>query len=248
MMRGITFELCAETLQACLAAREGGADRIELCSALSEEGLTPSHAFIKTAVERSGLPVHVLLRPRAGDFRYSEGEFALMREDLLHSRSLGASGFALGLLHADGTVDVERTRELVELAEPLAVTFHRAFDVTRSLDVALEDVIAAGCRRVLTSGGERDVMAGSSRLAQLIERAAGRIDIAVGGGLRLDNAALVAYTTGAHHFHGSVRKRLKFIEESSAPPAFLTDYVVDPNDIRSLLQALRESGEDSVRV
>lgn len=247
-MRGITFELCAETLQACLVAREGGADRIELCSALSEDGLTPSHAFIKGAIERSGLPVHVLLRPRAGDFFYSEEEFALMREDLLHARSLGASGFALGLLNADETVDGERTRELVELAAPLDVTFHRAFDVTPSLDAALEDVIAAGCRRVLTSGGEGDVVAGASRLAQLVERAAERVDVAVGGGLRLDNAARVAHATRAHHFHGSVRKRLNSIEESRASHAFITDYVVDPNDIRSLVKALRESDEDSIRI
>jgi copper homeostasis protein len=245
-MRGITFELCAETLQACLAAREGGADRIELCSALSEEGLTPSHAFIKAAVERSGLPVHVLLRPRAGDFQYSEEEFALMREDLLHARSLGTSGFALGFLHADGAVNVERTRALVELAAPLDVTFHRAFDVTPSLDAALEDVIAAGCGRVLTSGGKRDVAAGASRLARLVERAAGRIDIAVGGGLRLDNAALVARTTRAHHFHGSVRKMLQ-PAASAVAQSFLTEYVVDPKDIRTLVEALRESDEGGAR-
>ena len=246
-MRNITFELCAETLQACLAAREGGADRIELCSALSAEGLTPSHAFIKAAIERSGLPVHVLLRPRAGDFLYSEAEFALMREDLVHARSLGASGFALGLLHADGTVDVERTRELVKLAAPLEVTFHRAFDVTPSLDAALEDVITAGCGRVLTSGGERDTAAGASRLARLVERAAGRIDIAVGSGLRLDNAAQVARATLARHFHGSVRRRVDFTQVSVTSHVFITEYVVDPNDIRSLVKALRERDERSAR-
>src|SRR5215475_7929784 len=128
-MRRITFELCAESLEACLVAREGGADRIELCSALSEDGLTPSHAMIRAAVQRSGLPVYVLLRPRGGDFVYDDGEFALMREDLLHARDLGASGFAVGVLRANGSVDVERTRELVELAAPLEVTFHRGFDV-----------------------------------------------------------------------------------------------------------------------
>src|ERR1700754_2090772 len=214
MMRTITFELCAETLDACLAAREGGADRIELCSALSEDGLTPSHALIHAAVERSGLPVYVLLRPRAGDFLYNEDEFALMREDLLHARELGARGFALGFLRADGTVDVERTRELVELAAPLEVTFHRAFDLTPSLDAALEDVIAAGCRRLLTSGGERDVAAGAGNLARLVQRASGRIDVAVGGGLRLRNAASVAQATKADHFHGSVRRR---VERAAVP-------------------------------
>ncbi|HEY2039940.1 MAG TPA: copper homeostasis protein CutC, partial [Edaphobacter sp.] len=153
MRRDITFELCAETLQACFVAKEGGADRIELCSALSEDGLTPSHGLIRAAVEHSGLPVYVLLRPRSGDFLYSDKEFALMQDDLLHARSLGARGFALGILHPDATVDIERTRKLVELASPLEVTFHRAFDLVPSLNQALEDVIASGCGRVLTSGG-----------------------------------------------------------------------------------------------
>jgi copper homeostasis protein len=188
-----------------------------------------------------------LLRPRTGNFLYSEEEFALMREDLLHARSLGASGFALGLLHADGTVDVKRTRELVRIAAPLDVTFHRAFDVTSLLATALEDVIAAGCRRVLTSGGERDVVAGAGTLARLVERAAGRIDIAAGGGLRSDNAASIARVTRAHHFHGSVRKRLEPPQGGVASHAFVSEYVVDPNDIRRLVDALRESDESSAR-
>ena len=239
-MREITFELCAETMQACLAAREGGAARIELCSALSEDGLTPSHGFIQAAVKESGLPVYVLLRPRAGDFVYSDAEFALMREDLLHARALGASGFVLGILRADGTIDAERTRELVELAAPLEVTFHRAFDLTPSLDGALEDVIATGCRRVLTSGGERDVVAGSGNLARLVVRAAGRIDIAVGGGLRLDKATFVARATQARHFHGSVRRRVEIVRTNGLSQSFITEYVVDSDDIRSIIEALRK--------
>jgi copper homeostasis protein len=238
-MRSITFELCAETLQACLAAREGGANRIELCSALSEDGLTPSHGFIQAAVRQSGLPVYVLLRPRTGDFIYSDPEFALMREDLLHARALGASGFALGILHADGAVDLKRTRELVELAAPLEVTFHRAFDLTPLLDKALEDVIAAGCRRVLTSGGECDVVAGSANLARLVERAGERVDIAVGGGLRQDNAATVAQATHACHFHGSVRKRVaNAVNGSRFAQSFANKYAVEPDDIRAIITSL----------
>jgi copper homeostasis protein len=239
-MRSIIFELCAETMQACFAAREGGANRIELCSALSEGGLTPSHAFIQAAVKQSGLPVYVLLRPRAGDFVYSDEEFAMMREDLLHARALGASGFVLGVLRADGTVDVERTRELVELSAPLEVTFHRAFDLTPSLDEALEDVIATGCRRVLTSGGETDVVAGAGNLARLVEQAAGRVTIAVGGGLRLEKAAFVARATQARHFHGSMRRKVESAGMSGLSRSFTTEYVVDPNDIRSMIEALRE--------
>lgn len=247
MTRAVNFELCAETMQACLAAREGGADRIELCSALSEEGLTPSHAMIRAAVAHSGLPVYVLLRPRAGDFVYSEEEFALMKDDLLHARSLGASGFALGLLRPDATVDLERTRELVELASPLEVTFHRAFDLTPSLDDALETVIAAGCRRVLTSGGERDVVIGAANLARMVERAAGRIAIAAGGGLRLDNAAQVARTTRASHFHGSMRS--KGASTTGSGRRTLSSLanqvsVVDPAEIQAMIRTLSEAREE----
>jgi copper homeostasis protein len=248
-MRKIIFELCAESVQACLAAREGGADRIELCTALSEGGLTPSHALIREAVACSGLPVHVLLRPRAGDFLYSDNELALMREDLLHARTLGVSGFVLGILRADGTVDVPRTREFVDLAGPLEITFHRAFDYTPTLDQALEDVIAAGCRRVLTSGGERDVLAGVDQLAWLVERAVGRIHIAVGGGLRLTQAAAIAQTTNATHFHGSLRRD----QPNTAPtdrPLVLEDpdqfegsvrFIVHADDVRDMIDTLRGS-------
>lgn len=244
-MRRITFELCAESLEACLVAREGRADRIELCSALSEDGLTPSHAMIRAAVQRSGLPVYVLLRPQGGDFLYEDGEFALMREDLLHARDLGASGFALGILHANGRIDVERTLELVELAAPLEVTFHRAFDVTPSLEEALEDVISAGCRRVLTSGGERDVVAGSSRIARLVERAAGRIEVAAGGGLRLENATSVARATKATGFHGSVRRRVAVDGVPGEKDVFGEcagmRHVVRAEDIREIVDSLLQA-------
>lgn len=244
MKREITFELCAESLQACLAAGEGGADRIELCSALSEDGLTPSHSLIKAAVERSGLPVYVLLRPRAGDFVYSNDEFALIKEDLLHARSLGASGFVLGVLHRNLKVDIERTRELVELATPLEVTFHRAFDLTPSIEDALEDVIAAGCRRILTSGGHADIVAGSANLRRLVKQASGRIVIAAGGGLRIENAASVMRKSGVCHLHGSLRRSPTdaLTRQNAALPSAsrLTPYV-DPEDIRALLKELHKA-------
>lgn len=225
-----------------MAAGEGGAARIELCSALSEDGLTPSHSLIQAAVQHSGLPVYVLLRPRAGGFVYSDDEFALIREDLLHARSLGARGFVVGVLRSDASVDVERTRDLVELAAPLEVTFHRAFDITPSLDEALEDVIKAGCRRVLTSGGRRDVVAGSANLARLVERAADRIQVAAGGGLRIENASLVARTSKAKHFHGSLRRMQSGAHNSEGnealPSASQPGFVVDPDAIRALLREL----------
>jgi len=242
-MRKIVFELCAESIAGCIAARDGGADRIELCTGLSEDGLTPSHALITEAIRRSGLPVHVLLRPRGGDFVYSADEFALMRVDLLHAKELGAAGIVLGVLQADGRVDVERTKELVALAAPLQVTFHRAFDHAASLEAALEDVIATGCSRVLTSGGAAMVSSGATMLAKLVRQAAGRIEIAVGGGLRLEDAAMVAETTGAVHFHGSVRRReVAPIVESqaivTARDGAVLRWNVYPEDIRSMIGAL----------
>jgi copper homeostasis protein len=243
-MKAITFELCAETLQSCLAARKGGAHRIELCSALSEDGLTPSHGLICAAVEQSGLPIHVLLRPRGGGFVYTASEFAFICDDMKHAGDLGASGFVVGVLQADGTIDLDRTNELVELAAPLEVTFHRAFDLTPVLDASLEAIIAAGCRRVLTSGGEPDVVAGSVHLARLVKQAAGRIDIAVGGGLRLSNAALVARSTLASHFHGSMRRQVKLTATSSRSDVLTSqnhEYVVNPEDIQAIVAALNES-------
>lgn len=240
-MRKIVFELCAETIDACLAARDGGAHRIELCSALSEGGLTPSHGMIQAAVAHSGLPVHVLIRPRGGNFIYSASEIEIMQADIWHAKTLGARGVVLGLLNPDATVDLPGTRALVELARPMQVTFHRAFDVSASLHDSLEDVITSGCDRVLTSGGEHDVVAGAQSLAALVEQAHGRIEIAVGGGLRLQNAASLSRTTGAHHFHGSLRCRTTPQTVASAgdnvdrSESIGVDYTVDAAEIRSVI-------------
>jgi copper homeostasis protein len=244
-MRKIVFELCAESVEACLAAHAGGAHRIELCTALSEGGLTPSHGLIREAVQKSGLPVHVLLRPRGGDFLYTSTELEVMREDLAYARSLGVSGIVLGLLRADGTVDIEQTRELVGLAGPLEVTFNRAFDHAVSHAQALEDVIATGCKRVLSSGGERDVVRGAESLGRLVKLAAGRIDVAVGGGLRISNAAAVARATGAPHFHGSVRRHVPSPMQYKGPgvlegEGLHTDgrFIVESEDVRQMIENL----------
>lgn len=223
-MRQIIFELCAETVDACLAARTGGASRIELCSGLSEGGLTPSHGLIADTVPHAGLPVHVLVRPRGGDFCYSPREFDIMCDDVRHARELKAAGVVLGILTSEKIIDIARTRTLVEAARPMQVTFHRAFDETTSLPRSLEDAISAGCDRVLTSGGQRDVLAGADTLRALVQQAGERIEIAVGGGLRLRSAASVAKITGATHFHGSLRRRTRdgrIVVESSSVEAMV---------------------------
>jgi copper homeostasis protein len=225
-MGKMIFELCAETVGACVAARDGGADRIELCSALSEDGLTPSHGLLHEAIVKSGLPVHGLVRPRGGGFVYSDDEIAVMEQDILHMRQLGVAGVVLGLLKGDGTVDVDATRRLVVQARPLQVTFHRAFDETPSLEQALEDVIATGCDRVLTSGGCNDVMQGAEVLARLVAQAGDRIEVAVGGGLRTTNAAELAMRTQATSFHGSLS----------------WDGVPSAQDVQSMVEQLRSVG------
>jgi copper homeostasis protein len=214
-MHSIIFELCAETIDACLAAKSGGAARIELCSALSEGGLTPSHGLIREAVRLSHLPIHVMVRPRGGEYTYSIQEIAIMREDILHLKTLGIAGIVIGLLKVDDSIDIGNTKELIDLARPLEVTFHRAFDRTPSTSQALEDIITTGCDRLLTSGGEDDVVTGAESLASLVSQARGRIEIAAGGGLRIANAASIAKITGVTSFHGSLREE-KFPQVSVA--------------------------------
>lgn len=226
--RSMIFELCAETLDACLVAREAGADRIELCSALNVDGLTPARTLIEQAVRLSALPVHVMIRPHADGFHYDPSALSTMREQIISARDAGASGVVFGILCADKTVDVKRTRDLVQLAHPLEVTFHRAFDAVPDLPQALEDVIAARCHRVLTSGGAPDVLKGAAMLSDLIRLATDRIAVAVGGGLRLSNALQVARATGACHFHGS-------LPPENGAPASLSER------IRLLVRTLHQS-------
>ena len=219
------FELCADSLQSCLAAGRGGAHRIELCTSLEVGGLTPDATLIGAACSKSGLPVHVLLRPSVSSSQFSAEIFSSIARMIPVVRSLGGAGVVLGLLKPDGNVDIEHTRELVELASPLPVTFHRAFDETPDLAQALEDVIAAGCARVLTSGGELNAVAGATRLAALVEQSAGRIDVAVAGGLRLNNVREVAHTSRADHYHASLKETAEESVSNDALKARIEDIV-----------------------
>jgi len=206
-MKMIRFELCAETMGAAIAGERGGADRIELCSELRIGGVTPGEALVATTIQAVTIPVHVLVRPRGGDFVYSEKEFDQMRRQVDWVRRAGGAGVVLGVLLPDRRVDLDRSRELVEFARPMRVTFHRAFDETSDLSEALEAVIETGADCLLTSGGAPDVLTGASRIAQLAAQASGRIQIMAGGGLRLDNMAEVLRRTGVDWLHGSLTRR-----------------------------------------
>jgi copper homeostasis protein len=195
-------EAALETLDSALAAERAGADRIELCDNLSEGGTTPDGELVAAIVERIRLPVFVLIRPRAGDFVYSESEFAVMIRDIVLTRTMGIAGIVTGALDASGRVDVKRTRSLVKAAGGLPVTFHRAIDSAADLPAALDDAIGAGVSRVLTSGGAPTAREGVEVIAALVLQARERVSIIAGGGIREHNVREVIARTGAHEVHG----------------------------------------------
>lgn len=190
-------------------AREGGADRVELCMALSSEGVTPSAGCISRSIEAAkGLPVTVLIRPCEGSFVYSQADIDTMIIDIRTAREKGASGVTIGALTADGDIDINAMTQLINAAKPgLEVTFHRAMDVCRNPSEALEELIGLGCDRVLTSGQAASCVEGTACLAALVKQAAGRIEIMPGGGVRPENIALLQKATGARQFHSSARQK-----------------------------------------
>lgn len=206
MSKSFLFELCADSLEAARAAQAGGADRMELCEELSISGVTPSMELLRAVLREVEIPVHVLIRPRGGDFVYTDAEYAAMRRQIQQAKEAGAAGVAVGVLLRDRRVDVERTRELFELARPMKVTFHRAFDETADLDGALEDVICSGADFLLTSGGAPNVLEGAERIGRLQDRAGDRLEVMAGGGLKLKNLPEVVRKSGVSCLHGSLSR------------------------------------------
>jgi copper homeostasis protein len=195
----IKVEICVGDVESGLAAEAGGAHRVELCDNLSVGGTTPSAGAIAACCQRLSIPVHVLIRPRAGDFVYSDLEMEVMRLDIQAAKDLGAAGVVLGVLKPDATIDGERTAELSALARPLAVTFHKAFDQVRSLLEALDRLIELGVERVLSSGGRPTALEGVENLGRLVARADGRLVVMAGG--RIDRRSLTQVVR-----RGSVRE------------------------------------------
>ena len=206
MSNPVSIEICVDSLASALAAEQGGAQRVELCAGLSEGGVTPSAGLIESVRAKIRIGLHVMIRPRGGDFRYSAGEFDTMRRDIRFAKQVGANGVVFGILTSAGEVDVKRTRELVELARPLNVTFHRAFDVSSDLFKALEDVCQTGADRILTSGGAQTACEAIPTIAALVQAAKGRISIMACGGIRAHNAAGIIEQTGVREIHSGVRR------------------------------------------
>jgi copper homeostasis protein len=243
------LEICVDSVESAVAAERGGAQRIELCSDLLEGGITPSPGLLERVRKRLGIDVFVMIRPRGGDFCYTAEELSIMKADIEHVKQLGADGIVLGVLDTDGYVDVERTRDLVEQATPLPVTFHRAIDVSADFADSLEKIIASGAERVLTSGGRRRVADSTRDISQAIRQTRGRLIVMVGGGLNPENIATVADETGAAEYHASlntgVPSPVRFRNDSLFLGADLEReymrYIVREEDVRALREGLERA-------
>ena len=195
------IEICLESVESVIAAEKGGADRVELCSDLFEGGLTPTIGTVRTAKKLTEIKINVMIRPRGGDFCYSDEEFEVMKEDIKALKDTGINGIVFGILTPDGDVDMKRSAELIELARPLSVTFHRAFDMTRDPYKALEDLISLGVDRILTSGQEATVPEGAELLSALVRLAGDRVIIMPGCGLTERNFDKMREKIGAKEYH-----------------------------------------------
>jgi copper homeostasis protein len=232
-------EICAFSLESCLIAQRAGANRIELCGGMFEGGTTPSAGLIRMATQSIKIPIYVMIRPRGGDFCYSETEFEVMKTDILLAKNLGTNGLVFGILNPDGTVDSGRNKELIELAKPLGVTFHRAFDVSREPFEALESIIECGFERILTSGQKNTAIEGKGLLAELVKKANHRIEIMAGSGVNAQNAVEL-WQTGidAIHLTGKAITESKMTfrkpDVSMASAAQTNEYEIYESDLKKI--------------
>ena len=200
------IEICANSVESCLQAQKGGAYRVELCAGIPEGGTTPSYGEIVVARELLNIKLNVIIRPRGGDFLYSDVEHKTMLHDIKMAKKLGVDGVVIGCLKADGTIDMTRNKELIDAAEGMNVTFHRAFDMCKDPFESLEQIILLGCDTLLTSGQQPTAIEGLSLLKELVAKADGRIIIMPGSGVNEENIATIAKETGATEFHFSARE------------------------------------------
>ncbi len=208
-MNKIIFEACVDSVDSAILAEKAGADRIELCSDLDSGGLTPSYGLISIVLERLTIPVNILIRPRVGDFIYSHEKFEVMKRDILFCRYSNVNGIVTGILNIDGTIDKERTFELIDIARPMSFTYHRAFDFTRDPYEALDTLIELGADRILTSGLGNTAYSGIDVIKKLVDKARSRIIIMPGGGVNENNVAEILTKSGATEIHASARETIQ---------------------------------------
>jgi copper homeostasis protein len=245
----VFLEICIDSVEAAIAAQGGGADRVELCADLLEGGTTPSAGTVQLARRSIDIDLNVIIRPRGGDFCYTPVEFEVMKLDIEAAKAAGADGVVIGILEEDGSVDAERTRELVALARPMSVTFHRAFDMARDPYEALETLVELGVDRVLTSGQESSVLEGLELIADLVDRAGERIIIMPGGGVTERNFKKIVATSGVKEIHFvapatrespmAYRNPNCFMGGELRPPEFSLT-VTDPDRVRAFARAAQE--------
>ena len=221
------LEVCAFNIQSCLIAERAGAGRIELCMDPMQGGTTPSYGLIEYVLDKISIPAFPMIRTRGGNFVYDADELAIMKRDVLACRELGCAGIATGIQLSDGRIDVENLKRIVEWAHPMTVTCHKVFDATPDAFAALEDVIAAGCTRILTSALHKTAVEGTDVLKQLVVQAGDRIIIMPGGGVRSSNIGKLAEDTGAQEFH------------SSGLIARGTNHIADEEEVRLMVEQLK---------
>jgi copper homeostasis protein len=243
-------EICTDNLDTTRAAAAAGASRIELCASLTEGGITPSFSLMQQVCREVTVPVHVMIRPRGGDFLYTADEYELMKADIQHARKAGAAGVVFGILRSDGTIDRDRCLELVKLAAPMNVAFHRAFDMTADPFLALEEIIGIGCNVLLTSGHCQTAEDGLELIRELVKRAGNRIQVMAGGGVNSSNVLLL-HEAGVRAFHFTARKKvdggMKFRNDAlqsmgnNAGYDEYAVYVFDQVKVENVFKALSEA-------
>lgn len=221
------LEVCAYNVQSAILAQQNGAGRIEFCADPYHGGITPSYGAIMQAIEQVTIPVYCMIRPRAGNFIYNEQEIAIIKKDIMACRELGCKGIATGAHLADGKLDVDLMKRMVDWAYPMGVTCHKVFDLAPDAFQALEAVINAGCERILSSGLQPNAMEGADTLKALHEQAAGRIIIMAGGGVRSTNISELMNKTGLAEYHSSA---LKYSDEK---------YIADVAELKALVKSLQ---------
>ncbi|MEO8253638.1 MAG: copper homeostasis protein CutC [Flavobacterium sp.] len=238
------LEICISSYQSAVNAQNAGAHRMELCSELALGGITPSYGLLKTVMENVSIPVHVLIRPRSGNFTYSEEEFAIMKADINLCKELGCQGIVSGVLKANNTIDVSRTQELIALAKPLSFTFHRAFDWIEDSFEALDILINAGANRILTSGKSITAIDGIEHLKSLVQHANNKLIILPGGGINSENAKLFK-SAGFKEIHCSASS-IQYVNELEAipmnSPVFFDERIIvhsDSDKIKAILNCIQ---------
>jgi copper homeostasis protein len=201
------IEVCVNSAVSAVEAQKGGADRVELCENMHDGGTTPSAGSILLARKKLHIALFIMIRPRGGDFLYSDFEFGIMKKDILTAKELGADGVVFGILRPDGTIDKERMGELVELARPMGISCHRAFDMSANPFRAMEDLISLGIDRILTSGQKQDAAQGAELIRELIDKSYGRIIIMPGSGVKEHNIKALIQQTGAKEIHIHLEKQ-----------------------------------------